>query len=89
VCSRASSSSGSSSSPQQPQGGGFLSFFDRLPPRVQLGVMGALLFVGMVSTTAQAAANGHMLFCLVQAAGIASLAARLAEWRRLLQHARC
>lgn len=47
VCSRASSGSSSSSSPQQPQGGGILGFFDRLPPRVQLGIMGGLLFIGM------------------------------------------
>eukprot|EP00878_Enallax_costatus_P016540 GHUV01017353.1.p2 GENE.GHUV01017353.1~~GHUV01017353.1.p2 ORF type:complete len:121 (+),score=31.57 GHUV01017353.1:204-566(+) len=54
LCCRAVSSSDnsgdSSSSSQQSQSGrSALNWFDRLPPKVQLTAMGALLFAGMVS----------------------------------------
>ncbi|KAF8055945.1 hypothetical protein HT031_006584 [Scenedesmus sp. PABB004] len=51
VCAAAAAGAGGgeSAAPQRPPGGsGPLAWFDRLPPRLQLGLLGAMLFFGMV-----------------------------------------
>jgi hypothetical protein len=54
VCAASSADGSSSSSPQEPQQqppkpqGGLAAWFDRLPPQVQLGAIGAVAFVGLV-----------------------------------------
>lgn len=53
VCAASSADGSSSSSPQEPQQqppkpqGGLAAWFDRLPPQVQLGAIGAVAFVGL------------------------------------------